>query len=517
MSFLKKWAISTQQRGPSAPSADGKRTATQVLPSEPERGLPILPNELIPTVLTRLDSRSLFRIAQVSRRFNELATRTWLQRHGIKPSQLSSGHALIDSDFPEEAFAALRCALFLRTQPLTSLSCVMPSVVTPNAIVQLGSLISWFNPRLAMTELDFGLDDMIPQSTVMKPMARALTNLFCVLASDCPTTVFVLKDGLFTCRPDALRRWSPATGHYEGGWSESNYSNVRMHDGSRQNVPTIRSLHTLSVKYPLNSAAASPFDKWKLVVVDVASLTDLQLSIKLLPQEWAAILGALSLPALVCVGLWAEAINTATSTRFFNRHPKIRTIKYMSPAADAVPPGCPPLRLPSLETLNTLVPYLVHILAVPDDAASCAEDDASASDAIIALQRFPRLVHIELRPHVRLHEALLFASAHAPLRALTLWSLAPAHLTPRWPVFPDVRRLTLNESQLVRLLAAGLPGLIARGFPALMKVELNYSWANNTDISTRQMEKEQKAFVEQVRAANPALHMFLFDGKEYSV
>ncbi|KAJ7758404.1 hypothetical protein B0H16DRAFT_1536093 [Mycena metata] len=515
MSFLLKWTSPTRHRGLSPPGTNGERPAKRALPSGPERGLAILPNELIPTILTRVDSRSLFRVAQVSRRFNELSTRSWLQRHGMKPSQLSSGQAVIHSDFPEEAFAALRCALFLRKNPLSSLSCVMtPSVVTANAILKLASLISWFNPRLATTELDFGAD-MITQSITTKPLARTLANLFCVLSSDSPTTVFVLKDGLFTCRPDALRRWSPATGHYEGGWSESNYSNVHMHDGSRQKVPTIRSLQRLSIKYPLHSAAPSPFNKWKLVVVDVASLTDLQLSVKLLPHEWAAILDALTLPALVCVGLWAEAIGTATSTRFFNRHPQIRTIKYMSPAADALPPGCAPLRLPALETLNTLVPYLVHILAVPDDAASCAEDDASAADALIAPHRFSRLVQIELRPHARLHEALLLASAHAPLRALTLWSLSPTYLTPTWPVFPSVRLLTLNESPLHVLLAAGLPVLLAHAFPSLRRIELNYAWAN-TDVGVKQMEREQRAFVGAVREKNLGVGVFMFDGREWS-
>ncbi|KAJ7351263.1 hypothetical protein DFH08DRAFT_957593 [Mycena albidolilacea] len=52
-----------------------KCSPTPTPPSGPERGrLAILPNELIPTVLTRLDSRSLFCVAQVSRRFSELST-----------------------------------------------------------------------------------------------------------------------------------------------------------------------------------------------------------------------------------------------------------------------------------------------------------------------------------------------------------------------------------------------------------------------------------------------------------
>jgi hypothetical protein len=290
-----------------------------------------------------------------------------------------------------------------------------------------------------------------------------------------------------------------------------------MHDGSRQRVPTIRSLQTLSIKYPLHTS--SPFDKWKLVVVDAASLTDLQLSIKLAPHEWSAILDGLTLPVLVCVGLWAEAISTETSTLFFNRHPKIRIIKYMSATADALPASCEPLHLPHLESLNTLAPYLVHILSTPEHAAAACADDVAVPDALNIRQRFPSLSHIELRPHVRLHDALLLASAHTPLSALTLWSLSEAHLAAGpWPTFPRVRRLTLNESRVVQhARVAGLPALLALAFPALAKVEVNYSWANNADISNRQVKKEQRAFVEEVKAANPGVHTFLFDGKEHAV
>ncbi|KAJ7146963.1 hypothetical protein C8R44DRAFT_973515 [Mycena epipterygia] len=519
MSFLKKWTSSTPQL--QVPTLNGKRPLPKALPDGPERGLPILPNELIPTVLTRLDNRSLYRVAQVSRRFNELSTRSWLARHGITPSQLSSGHVVIQSEHPIEAFAAVRTALFLRVHPITDLRCILPDDVDAKTIDQLDALLSWFSLRLSTTELDFGAD-IIPLAATTKPISRALVKLVSTLASDCSTTVFVLKDGLFTCRPDALRRWNPATGHYEGGWTDSTttYSSVRMHDGSRQRVPTIHALQTLTVKYPLAPAPApAPFDKWKLVVVDAAFLTDLQLSIKLAPREWAAILDALALPALVCVGLWAEAISTATSARFFTRHPTIRTLKYMSPTADALPAGCAPLRLPRLESLNTLAPYLEHILSLPSSSpsASCADADSDEkAHADASQQCFPRLSHIELRPHPRLRAALLLASAHAPLTALTLWSLAPAALSPAWPVFPAVRRLALNEVRVMALLEGGLGGLLAHAFPALTHVGVNYSWAGNGGVTAgRQMERERRAFVKEVTAANPGVRTVLFDGREY--
>ncbi|KAF8188848.1 hypothetical protein K438DRAFT_1833432 [Mycena galopus ATCC 62051] len=511
MLFFKKWASAPI---PHPPDINEKRLPTRLPASGPECGLAALPNELVPAVLKRLDIHSLFRVAKVSRRFNEISTREWLARHGITSSQLSAGHAIIRSDLPGEAFVALRIALFIRARPLTRLTCTIPFAPDSPVINQLDSFLTWFSPRLATTELDLGVD-LIPHSTAVKSTARAVTKFIANLSADCPTTVFVLKDGLFTCRPDALRRWSPATGHFEGGWAETSYSNVRMHDGSRQRIPAIRSLRTLSIKYPLHATLA-PFDKWKLVVLDAASLTDLQLYIKLASQEWSAILDGLLLPALVCVGLWAEAISTATSARFFNRHPTIRTIKYMSPTADSLPRESSPLSLPSLETLNTLAPYLVHVFSPPKRDASCADADADASEAADTYgtrARFPHLAHIELRPHARFHAALALAAAHTPLRALTLWSLAPAHFPSpsAWPVFPNVLRLTLNESCLPPVLAAGLPGLLAHAFPALRKVEVNYS---NPDISKRQA-REQRAFVEQVRAANPGVHTILFDGREY--
>ncbi|KAF7367010.1 hypothetical protein MSAN_00960100 [Mycena sanguinolenta] len=423
MLFFKRLASAAS---PQAPNIDKKRFSARNHPSGPERGLAVLPNELIPTVLTRLDSRSLFRIAQVSRRFNELSTRAWLGRRGITPSQLSSGHVVILSHRPTE----------------------------------LGSLLSSFSPPLPRIELFFG-DDLISQAKTMKSTARTLTKFASNIAADCPTTVFILQDGLFTCRPDSLRRWSPATGQYEGGWVAATYSHVRMHDGTRQRAPTIRALRTLSLKYPLHPSSA-PFDKWRLVVVDAASLTDLQLSIKLAPQEWAAILDALALPALVCVGIWAEAISTATSTRFFNRHAGIRTIKYMSTTADALPAHCVPLSLPRLESLNTRAPYLVHIFTPPGVAHSLSCADANSPpepESSSTRARFPHLVHIELRPHAQFAAALLLASLHPPLAALTLWSLLPSHFTPitSWPIFPNIRRVTINESRIPLLLGADFP------------------------------------------------------------
>ncbi|KAJ7209253.1 hypothetical protein GGX14DRAFT_543304 [Mycena pura] len=178
---------------------------------------------------------------------------------------------------------------------------------------------------------------------------------------------------------------------------------------------------------------------------------------------------------------------------------------------DALPPGCASLRLPRLETLNTLVPYLLHILApapAADGACELKDDDDAAAP------RFPCLALIELRPHALLPDALrLLARTHAPR------SLLPAHFAAAWwspQRFPAVRVLTLNECRVVPEPAA----LLARVFPALAKVKVNHcSWASrgDVDVSRRQIEREQRAFVEQVKAANPGVHTVIFDGKEPAV
>ncbi|KAJ6587350.1 hypothetical protein B0H10DRAFT_1961417 [Mycena sp. CBHHK59/15] len=475
MSFLKKWASS-----PQVSTTSVARCPEKFFPDGPERGLPLLPNELIPTILIRLDSRSLYHLAQVCRRFNELSTRGWLARHGVTPSQLSSGRVVIKSELPIEAFAALRSALFLRGRPLTGLTCIFTSIpaVDSKTLQQLESLIMWFSPplvRIEATDIDFGVD-LIAQAAAVKPTSRALTKLVCTISGDAPTTVFILKDGLFTCRPETLRRWTPATGQYEGGWtkgwSESSFSSIRMHDGSRQRVPTIRSMQTLGIKYPMHDTV-SPFNQWKIVTIDAASITDLQLTIKLSSQEWSAILAAISLPSLVC----NHQIYVA------HRH--------------AAAPGCPPLHLPRLESLNTLAPYLTRILQAPDSA-----------------QHLPRLTHIELRQHYLFRDALLLASTHAPLAALTIWSLHEFD-APWWPRFPGVRRITLNEIRVPASLAH-LPALLVRAFPALKTVEVNYSFVSE-EMSRRQIAADQAEFVHRVSRVNPTVHTFLFDGREHAL
>ncbi|KAJ7291760.1 hypothetical protein C8J57DRAFT_1273894 [Mycena rebaudengoi] len=487
MLFLKK-------RGPSQPSAtNGRAHPKAVVPEAPEVGLPVLPNELIPSVLTWLDGRSLYHVALVSRRFNEISTRTWLARHGITLSQLSTGSVVIKSNFPAEAFAALRSALFVRARPLTGLKCILPpdSALNPTALYKLDAFISGFSPPLEIIDLDFRVD-LIAQAEAAKRIARALAKLVSTLPNDCLAAVYVIKDGLFTCRPGALRRWSPETGRYERGWSESTLSSITMHDGSRQRVPTIRSMETLSIKYPVH-AHLPPFNKWKIVTVDAASITELQLSIKLSSQEWSAILAAISLPSLSCVGLWAETITTEASTCFFNRHP-IRIIKYMSPRVDPLPPDCPPLHLPRLEYLNTVAPYLVHIL----------EDGDSSL--------LPKLRHIELRQHALFRDALVLACTLVPLRALTIWTLREFDAQ-WWPVFPRVRKITLNEIR-VPASFAHLPSLLARAFPELVEVEVNYSFVSE---SHRQTAAEQAEFVKRVWSANAAVHTFTFDGQHHPI
>ncbi|KAJ7065682.1 hypothetical protein C8F01DRAFT_1126398 [Mycena amicta] len=205
------------------------------------------------------------------------------------------------------------------------------------------------------------------------------------------------------------------------------------------------------------------------------------------------------LPSLACVGLWSTGITTSASTRFFNRHTGIRTLKYMAGAQVVHEHAEEEVCMPNLESLNTVLGYLLYALADTDT-------DSSSSD-----YRFPRLAYIELRPtpHTLLRPALrVLASQTAapPVAALTLWSLPTDELqdgtNELWTdiVLPGVRVLVLNECKLPVDLTS-FPTLLARVFPALVKLELNYcALGRSASIIKRQTERDSmQAFAEEVR------------------
>ncbi|KAJ7609878.1 hypothetical protein FB45DRAFT_1066441 [Roridomyces roridus] len=475
MSFFKKRA--------------SKRKSTKV---SPEWGLPALPNEVIPSILTHLDERALSSVARVSLRFNELSTRVWLARYGVTPSKFSSDHLVFDARrWPASAFPAANTALWLRSHSLTDFTCILPPAFHSSIIQQLTTFVSSFS--ITRMALDFG-HDMILRAKESNQIPRDLRILLSTIIDDSPTTVVILQHGLFTCRPGALRRWSPETGHYKGGWAEATYSAITMHDGSRQNVPTISSLTMLNIS-PLNAAAPVPFDQWKLVVVDASLLTELDLSVKLTPDEWDVILDALALPNLQHVGLWAQAISVTTSTLFLNRHPTVHTLKNMTRTITPSPDG-PSLRLPQLDTLNALAPYVITVLRSSEPSST----------------RLPRLALIELRPHAQLDEALLLASAHAPLTSLALWTFSlPRTRTPKI-TFPTVHRLILNEPQITALMDDALPAFLAVAFPALDCLEVNYAWMSDVGLSAKHIEKQNTALARRVAAVNPGVRVLVDSG-----
>ncbi|KAJ7065618.1 hypothetical protein C8F01DRAFT_1126233 [Mycena amicta] len=191
------------------------------------------------------------------------------------------------------------------------------------------------------------------------------------------------------------------------------------------------------------------------------------------------------------------------STRFFNRHTGIRTLKYMAGAQVHAEEEAPMLCMPNLESLNTVLGYLLYALA---DVSSSSDSD----------YRFPRLAHIELRPtpHTLLRPALSLLArqtAAPPVAALTLWSLPADELqdldgNELWTdiILPGVRVLVLNECKVPVVDLTGLgsfPTLLARVFPALVKLELNYcALGRSASIIKRQTERDStQAFAEEVR------------------
>src|ERR1700761_1072029 len=102
-------------------------------------------------------------------------------------------------------------------------------------------------------------------NNVIRQPVRWTMGLFAprLLSSCCgnsQTALFVVENGLFTCKARSLLSRSPYT--------PVQYVNMEMHDGSHQWVPAIRSLHTLDITYPV-STALSPQPPWTMFVVNV--------------------------------------------------------------------------------------------------------------------------------------------------------------------------------------------------------------------------------------------------------
>ncbi|KAJ7866503.1 hypothetical protein B0H13DRAFT_2066785 [Mycena leptocephala] len=459
------------------------RKSTPHEAEEPEYYLTSLPNELLFAVLEAMDDKSLHLMAAVSKRFYHLATQSLLSRYSLSPK---SGQVFVTTS---DALRALRIAMTFYSGTLKALTY---TVLSPDSITKdvrrIEALLRRFwasSARIKQISLFFGKD--IIERPVGWTIGALTPRLMSTMCGHSQVALFVADGGLFTCKTKSLILWSPYT--------RDRYSKISMHDGSRQWVPSIRSIWSLDVTYPV-CTAISPAHPWTMVVVNALNVRTLLLSIRLSAREWSAILSSIELLHLNEVGIWAETISSEMSTAFLNRHP-IATLKYMSPSAEPLPHGAPPLALPKLRHLTALSHYIVHIFSGRDTGTV-----------------FPQLTDVELFPDAQFHAALHLLNLHIPLQSVTLWFLIDQDPA-TWPIFPHVDFVALNKCDIA---AARLPALIARVFPGLRRLSLNHSFpkvgsstpqALNHEIWTKKHE-----LVRKIARANPGVERYYID-KEF--
>ncbi|KAJ7141914.1 hypothetical protein C8R43DRAFT_1016831 [Mycena crocata] len=285
-----------------------------------------------------------------------------------------------------------------------------------------------------------------------------------------------------------------------------------MHDGSQQWVPSIRSITSLDVAYPV-CISLSPEQPWTMVIVNAKTITTLLLSIRLSPPEWSKILGALTLPSLHDIGIWADTITSETATSFLNRH-DILTLKYMSSATIApLPAWRTPLTLPNLRKLTARAHYVVHILR-------------SRTSAPLL---FPKLEHVELWVDTSFYDALRLISAHPPLRRVSLWQLRDFDIA-QWPVFPSVEAVKLYQLNggedpdtvdLAELISrtVNLPVLLAHAFPTLRRLHIIHTFPKGSSNSRRPkavvqrqaIRKAKQELVRRIARVNPGVVQYAID------
>ncbi|KAJ7510716.1 hypothetical protein B0H11DRAFT_1955890 [Mycena galericulata] len=300
------------------------------------------------------------------------------------------------------------------------------------------------------------------------------------ICGDSPVALFVAVNGIFTCRPRSMLLWNPYT--------RDPYCKMQMHDDSRQWVPSIRSIKTLDVEYPVRTR---PRWSWTMVVVNAKEIGELFLSIQLSTPEWSAILSSITLPNLREVGIWAETITLADSTSFLNRHAVV-TLRYMSPAALSRPSA--PLFLPTLRRLISLSHYIVHTFRIwhPEFL-------------------FPKLTHVELWPDAQFYAALQLLSTHPSIQRLGLWMLADFEDASLWPVFPAVDVVELNKCHIA---LAGLPALLVHAFPALRRLHMNHSFPKaSTSAQSPAIHQSKLDVVARVFELNAGVESCLIDAE----
>ncbi|KAJ7140399.1 hypothetical protein C8R46DRAFT_1046909 [Mycena filopes] len=492
-SRIARWTLSRAQRPPGNPYKVSRKI---------DPFLTSLPTEMLCAILDAMDDRSLHLMAAVSKLFHHLAIQSMLLRYNLS---LSSGHVAITSS---DALRALRVALVFHTGSLEALKY---TVLTPTSLTKdvrrLEALLRRLlggSRRVPKICIDFHKN--IIERPVGWTIAGLAPYLLTTVCSQSQTALFIVENGIFTCKPKKLVHWNPYT--------RDQYYKITMHDGSRQWVPSIRSIESLAVTYPV-CIALSPMQPWSMVVVNAGTIHTLLLAIKLTAPEWAAILSVIKLTHLYEVGIWAEEISATVSTAFLNRHPTLMTLKYMSSAAAAEPrhPVDRALALPRLGHLTARAHYVVRVLTprVGDDPAP-----------------FPALWHVELFPDAQFPAALWLLRTHVPLTTLSLWFLTAAMLPApsttdtdavSWPVFPFVEALALNKYDLDDDdAAARLPGFLAQIFTGLRTLELSHSFpkAAGTQAENRAVWKRKSALVRRIAWANTGVTRYLIDKEFFS-
>ncbi|KAJ6623704.1 hypothetical protein B0H10DRAFT_2009233 [Mycena sp. CBHHK59/15] len=467
-----KWAL---RRGAVATSPPKTKSSTF---------LASLPNELLLEILEVMDDKSLHLMVAVSRRFYHLATQSLLSRYEIS---LVSGYVTVASS---EALCALRIALALYQGTLRVFNfqglergAILKNVRRIDALLQ-----KFWAGSVRIKRISLGFNNNLIKRPVGWTIGGLAPKLLYTICGDSPAAVFVAANGLFTCKPKSMQYWS--------AYTRDTYCKVQMHDGSRQWVPSIRSIVTLDITYPI-CVDLSPIQPWTMIVVDAKSIFTLLLSIKLSRREWAGILASLSLPHLRDVGIWAENIATETSTSFLNRH-DIVTLKYMSAVAAILPnAGSPPLRLPHLQKLTALSHYIVHILKDRDSAIL-----------------FPKLAHVELWPDGSLYEALHLISAHTPLERITFWMLDEFDVS-AWPIFPSITHININNTSFEH--TKELPALLSHAFPSLRYLFLSHSFpkpgTGARDQNQRAVYEVKSELFKRISHMNPGIEFCVIDAE----
>lgn len=366
-----------------------------------------LPNELFPFIFDYLNDCDLFQVGSLCRRFNELAMRTYLYRHDVHGTDISSGYITLQVALRQShsTLSALRLSCFL--PPVYNLRCIFQ----PQSRLLYYSGDLWELKQLAESKfapsgietfvIDFGFNplrvDLVWEAgyPIMRQWVPALREVLCTVIGETHTAaVVVTQGGIFTCKPEDILSWDLHIGRFSrsadrrktilsalnrfflanGPWKSKDYirsggigglpyrANVRLQNGLYGEVETLRSLQTLDI-----SRIATPYPRlrqsahWFMIVIDLAHITELVLEVPLSTKEWSAILSYIRLPGVSNISVCSERVSIADLHLFLARHPGISRV---STGHLHIPRTTPSfqttLSLPNLTDLFSRPKYMTH-------------------------------------------------------------------------------------------------------------------------------------------------------------